>query len=155
MGDRQPALSRWAKLFRFFKKWEVQHLQLWSSISFWWRRLLIRCSSFSISETSSPFAAAGSADDRRPMIRSLGDIQIGRSLGESLSLARGLVFTMASVDFTWVNIYSKFRHWKRKLLVAVSPFAYHAVNCISPLDALFARMVDRRGWGKKLTLRGV
>ena len=25
---------------------------------------------------------------------------------------------------------------------------------ISPLDALFAGMVDRRGWGEKLTLRG-
>jgi hypothetical protein len=28
------------------------------------------------------------------------------------------------------------------------------VSCISPLGALFAGMVDRRGWGKKLTLRG-
>jgi hypothetical protein len=29
------------------------------------------------------------------------------------------------------------------------------VSCISPLDALFAGIVDRRGWGEKLTLRGV
>jgi hypothetical protein len=52
--------------------------------------------------------AAGSADDRRPIIRSLGDIQTGRSLGESVSLAKGREFTMASVDFTWgVNIQGK------------------------------------------------
>jgi hypothetical protein len=53
-----------------------------------------------MAEKSGDITVPGRADERRPMIRSLGEMQTGKSVGESVSRASGRELTMASIDFT-------------------------------------------------------
>ena len=63
-----------------------------------------------MAEKSGDIPVPGRVEERLPMISSLGEMQTGKSVGESVSRASGRELTMASIDFTWVHISSKVRH---------------------------------------------
>jgi hypothetical protein len=51
-----------------------------------------------MAEKSGDIPVPGRAEERRPMIRSLGEMQTGKSVGESVSRASGRELTMASIS---------------------------------------------------------